>query len=100
MAGHYPNADIAKLVALKHKDTKIIVVKEPELIEGETGDHAGKWETSLLLVLFPKLVDLMLMDGKEDRLSAVEGDDPANSTVEYGNELLKKMISRIVKLLR
>lgn len=100
LAGHYPNADIAKLAAQKYKDTKFIIAQESDLIEGETGDHAGKWETSLMMVLFPKLVDLKLMEGKEDRLRAVEGDDPANSTVEYGNELLGKMISKIDELLR
>jgi len=100
LAGHYPNANITKLAAQKYKNTKIIIVKEPDLIEGAVGDHAGKWETSLLMALFPKLVDLKLMEGKEDRLSAVEGDDPVNSTVEYGNELLKKMVSKIKELLR
>jgi len=100
LAGHYPNVNVAKLAAKKYKDTKIIIVKEPDLIEGADGDHAGKWETSLLMALFPKLVNLKFMEGKEDRLRAVEGEDPVNSTTEYGNDLLKKMISRINELLQ
>ena len=100
LAGHYPNTDIAKLAAQKYKDTKIIIVKEPDLIDGATGDHAGKWETSLLMALFPQFVDLKLMGGKEDRLRAVEGDDPINSSDEYGNELLGKMILKIAELLQ
>lgn len=100
LAGHYPNADIAKLAAQKYKDAKILIVKEPDLIAGATGDHAGKWETSLLMALFPNLVNLKLMDGKKDRLRAIEGNDPANSTTKYGNELLKKILSNINKLLQ
>ena len=40
------------------------------------------------------------MEGKGDRLRAIEGDDPVNSTVEFGNNLLTKMIFKIEKLLR
>src|SRR3989339_1003082 len=98
LAGHYPNVNIAKLAAKKYQNVKIIVVKEPDLIEESVGDHAGKWETSLLMVLFPKLVNLKLMEGKEDRLKAVDGEDPINSTVKYGSDLLKKMVFRISEL--
>src|SRR3989338_11432588 len=83
LAGHYPNADIAKLASQKYKDTKFLIVKEPDLVEGETGDHAGKWETSLLMVLFPELVNLKLMENKKDRLMAIEGIDPAESSEIY-----------------
>jgi creatinine amidohydrolase/Fe(II)-dependent formamide hydrolase-like protein len=94
LAGHYPNADIAKLASKKFadKDIKIVVVKEPDLVDGELGDHAGKWETSLLMVLFPELVNLDLMKGKQNRLMAVEGIDPKESSKEYGNEILEKIL--------
>jgi len=102
LAGHYPDEDIAKLASEKYlgKDIKFVIVKEPELIEGETGDHAGKWETSLMMTLFPELVDLKRMDGKEDKLRAVEGVDPSESSVDYGKEILDKMILKIIELLR
>ncbi len=100
LAGHYPNSDIAKLAAEKYKDkAQFVIVKEPDLIEGETGDHAGKWETSLMMVLFPELVDLSLGQDKKDRLLAVEGIDPEKSSVEYGKEILDKMILKIETLL-
>ena len=102
LAGHYPNVDVAKLAAKKFmsEDVKFVIVKEPDLISGETGDHAGKWETSLMMVLFPSLVDLKLMDRKEDKLRAVEGEDPSLSTAEYGNKMLDKMIGKITELLK
>ena len=100
LAGHYPNADIAKLASQKYKDTKFVIVKEPDLVEGETGDHAGKWETSLLMVLFPELVNLKLMKNKADRLMAVEGKDPAESSEIYGKETLGKILVKIEALLK
>lgn len=100
LAGHYPNADIAKLAAERYKDkAKFVIVKEPDLIEGETGDHAGKWETSLMMVLFPELVNLEHGKNKQDRLLAVDGIDPKESSVEYGREILGKMLLRIKSIL-
>lgn len=95
LAGHYPNVDIAKLASQKYKGTKFVIVKEPDLVKGETGDHAGKWETSLLMVLFPKLVNLKLMDSKADRLMAIEGIDPYESSEIYGKEILGKILGKI-----
>lgn len=100
LAGHYPNADIAKLASQKYENTKFVIVKEPDLVEGETGDHAGKWETSLLIVLFPELVNLKLMEGKKDRLRAIEGTDPSESSDVYGREILGKILSKIEMLLK
>lgn len=102
LAGHYPDVDIAKLASEKYlgQGIKFVIVKEPDLIEGETGDHAGKWETSLMMVMFPEFVDLKRMDGKEDKLMAVEGIDPSQSSVDYGKEILDKMLSKITELLK
>ena len=100
LAGHYPNADIAKLASKKYENTEFVIVKEPDLVEGEIGDHAGKWETSLLMVLFPELVNLKLMENKEDRLMAVEGIDPAESSEVYGKEILEKILIKIELLLK
>ncbi len=100
LAGHYPNADVAKLASEKHKEkARFIIVKEPDLVEGESGDHAGKWETSLMMVLFPGLVDLNRGKNKKDRLLAVEGTDPQESSAEYGKEILKRIIFKIESLL-
>ena len=44
------------------------------------------------MVLFPELVNLDLMKGKQNRLMAVEGIDPKESSKEYGNEILEKIL--------
>lgn len=100
LAGHYPNTEVAELASRKFKGIKFVIVKEPDLVEGETGDHAGKWETSLMIVLFPELVNLKLMDGKADRLMAIEGTDPYESSEIYGKEILGKILGKIESLLK
>jgi creatinine amidohydrolase len=92
LAGHYPNADIAKIASKGIKNAKIIVAMEPDFVAGEAGDHAGTWETSLMMVLFPKFVDLSKMKNKKDRLMAVDGDDPLDSSKEYGEKILRKIL--------
>jgi len=101
LAGHYPNSKIASSIIekLENQDVKIIVGKEPDFVEDQNGDHAGKWETSLLMSTFPHLVDLKLMEGKKDRLLAVNGEDPKDATKEYGEKMLNKIIDGIIKIL-
>ena len=77
-----------------------MIVKEPDLVEGEVGDHAGKWETSLMMTMFPDFVDLKRMNDKDDRLRAIEGIDPSESSADYGKEMLDKMITKITELLQ
>lgn len=98
LAGHYPNADIARK-ATRPKGVQITIPTEPELVKGEKGDHAGKWETSLHMVLYPALVDLGLMKEKDNRLMAVDGEDPVLSSKEYGQEALEKILAGIQKVL-
>ncbi len=102
LAGHYPDTDVAKLASKKYlgNEVKFVILKEPDLVDGETGDHAGKWETSLMMAMFPGLVDLSRMENKDDKLRAVEGIDPSQSSQVYGKELLDKMLNKITKLLR
>ena len=102
LAGHYPNFDVAKNAASSQRleKIKIIIVKEPDLIVGETGDHAGKWETSLMIALFPQLVNLKTMEGKEDPLLAVEGNNPSEATKEYGDQKVNAMMNKIAELLK
>lgn len=98
LAGHYPNSDISKSIVsnMETKDVRIIVRKEPDLIPQEKGDHAGKWETSLMLELAPNLVDLSRMDNKSNPLSGVYGIDPKESSKEYGHEMVIKIVDGII----
>jgi len=95
LCGHYPNTDVAREASKEFQGLKIIVKTEADLVEGEKGDHAGVWETSLMMVLFPQLVDLKRMDGKKNRLMAVDGDDPIKSSRKYGKAVLIRIINGI-----
>lgn len=98
LAGHYPNSKIAQsaIAEIDNNDVRMIVHIEPDLVSGEDGDHAGKWETSLMLDLLPELVDLSRMEGQTDRLLGVFGTDPNESTKEYGQEMVEKIVAGIV----
>ncbi len=102
LVGHYPNADIAKVASEKYlrKGIQFVIVKEPDLIDGEIGDHAGKWETSLMMAMAPEFVDLERMENKYDKLRAVQGVDPTQSSTKYGQKMLDKILDKIVQLLK
>lgn len=60
------------------------------------GDHASKWETSLLMALEPSLVDLELLPQKPVELVGVQGIDPRDGA---SKELGEKAINIIVSTL-
>ena len=100
LAGHYPNVDLAKETSQDIADIRFYIYKEPDLVEDQTGDHAGKWETSLLTYLIPEYVNLALMKDKSDRLFAVEGEDPNESSFEFGKSMTENIVSKIVTLVK
>ena len=64
-------------------------------------DHAARNETSLLMAAHPNRVDLSLLP--EDRSEwpvAVGGEDPRDSTAEYGEELYEKSLALIGEALQ
>lgn len=99
LAGHYPNKDIAQLATRGFGDKKIWVMTEADVI-GEVGDHAAKWETSLMMALSPEYVDLMKGKNQENSLLAVSGEDPNMASTEYGQEALEKILQAIEKLVK
>lgn len=63
LAGHYGPVQInlIKKTAsdyMKKSSVKIIAQTEGEGLTPEPADHAGKWETSFAMALFPELVDM------------------------------------------
>lgn len=63
----------------------------------KAGDHAGAWETSLMLALRPDLVDLSVLSNDcEVKLVAVWGQDPRkHASIEYGQQAVKLIVERI-----
>ncbi len=105
VAGHYPLNGPAKRVAGSYSgNSKIMPIIGYDLVEdqGYRGDHAARWETSLLLALRPQLVSMDKLDVEEE-LVGVMGEDPKDASVEYGREAIEAMVktarSEIEKLL-
>jgi creatinine amidohydrolase len=66
------------------------------------GDHAGHWETSLLMALLPGLADLSeLPPDKSARLVGVLSARPVQeSSAEYGEEAIRLLVERITAQVR
>jgi hypothetical protein len=62
-----------------------------------TGDHAAKWETSLLWYLRPDLVDMsQLPADRNEKLWGVGGLDPRDhASQEVGREICEAIIDRV-----
>lgn len=63
-------------------------------------DHAAKNETSLLMAAYPHLVDLsVLPTDRKDWPLGVGGEDPRDSSAEFGEELYEKTLALIGRAL-
>ena len=84
---------------LSDSDVRTLAVTGYELVRDEipdAGDHAGKWETSLLMALRPECVDMSrLPDDPDERLVGVFG-DAREATEEYGRRGVELVVQRIV----
>lgn len=89
ISGHYPlrtPADTAAEAFNSLGKAKIISITGFELAEGYDGDHAAKWETSMLMNLRPELVEMSALgDDMEMQPTGVMGEDPRiAASKEYG----------------
>ncbi|UCD29690.1 MAG: creatininase family protein [Planctomycetota bacterium] len=78
MSGHYPSV-IPPVVEKfnKHHKMKVLNFSENQVVEGmPAGDHAGAWETALLRVLRPGLVDLSQLPPLPKGVKAIEDQIP------------------------
>ena len=101
LCGHYPLAQYASFAgAVFNRRTGIPVeaCKESDLVSdlGYRGDHAGKWETSLLMHLEPGLTDLSrLPDDRSIPPVGVGGEDPRDATPEFGQAAVEAVVERM-----
>jgi creatinine amidohydrolase/Fe(II)-dependent formamide hydrolase-like protein len=79
-------------------------MKEGDLydLEGEKMDHAGYWETSMMMVLHPELVDLDQIKNEDlsteagHRRAGILGRDPrTDATVELGELFINRIADNI-----
>ncbi len=106
VAGHYPLLHLARAAAEIHnmkwpRPSKAWACTGFELVKDEipeAGDHAGPWETSLMMALRPDLVDLSRLPaaGGTESLIGIMGRDPrVHSSKEFGERGVAAIIKRV-----
>lgn len=107
LTGHY---DIKQCYSLKKVacdfmyKSNVLIFPAPEIElawdKGYHGDHAGKWETSILLALRPDLVDMNQLDkdlGKP--LEGVSGEDPrVHASKQLGENIVDIIVDRLAQV--
>jgi creatinine amidohydrolase len=83
----------AAAAAMQRTEATVLAVADYELLidEGARGDHAGEWETALMLAVRP---DLVRLDDVGDGLGVV-GADPGNATPEQGRRGLEAAATKL-----
>ncbi len=106
LTGHYGSRHLAALKGVgekfgKGKEIRVWVLAEYEVVTdlGYTGDHAAKWETSILMHLRPDLVDMgQLSADLDEKLEGVGGDDPReHASPEVGQKIVEAIVERMAK---
>ena len=97
LAGHYPlrgpgQETAAAFEAATGVPVMVITEADPVAELGFKGDHAARWETSLVLALAPECVDLAELADEPDEVLGVLGEDPRTATAEYGEAGLTALI--------
>jgi len=101
-AGHYPLLDHARSAAAyfhqEQSRPKMVAwaMSGYELVRGQfepCGDHAGKWETSLLMHLDPGMQDLsMLPDDRGAKLIGASNNGVQDASPEFGKEVADAIV--------
>jgi creatinine amidohydrolase len=100
VAGHYPLIDHARSAVLQFNQREYskrhgmlawalvdyLLVRDQY---ADAGDHAGGWETSHVMALYPQTVDLGALPPAGETLIGVMGEmDPRDATADFGRETL------------
>lgn len=106
LTGHYPPQQrkiiqqVAREMEFKQQ-VKILALAEFELVKdlGYSGDHAGEWETSILLALEPQMVNLNEITKHiplGDHLLGVDG-EPEKASAATGGWILQAIVDRLTE---
>ena len=102
LSGHYTEGhELVLMDAAEHAMAEhgILVLAVPPLALVDEGmlDHAGHWETALMLALCPRLVDLGALAPAplQPASSAVLGADPRRATIGQGESALRLATERV-----
>lgn len=104
-AGHYPLLDHARAAAaLFHQEQsrpKMVAwaMTGYELVRGKfspCGDHAGKWETSLLMHLDPGMQDISLLsDDPSDRPVGASDNGISEASADFGRQATDAIVNAV-----
>jgi len=105
LTGHYPLAHYAKFVA--HLAERTFGLRTwcghegmilPEFGYEQRGDHAGPWETSLMMAAAPDRVDLGRLDPNPEVKPVGCRPDPRSATAEKGKEWLELIADCLARM--
>ena len=102
-AGHYPLIDHARAAAaIFRQHMRGAAICWPftgfELVRDEiprAGDHAGKWETSLMMAVDESTVDLSKLPPDKKQYVGMSRDDAAESSVAFGAAALEAIVRKV-----
>lgn len=108
ISGHYSMDQYlaikrTSLQVMKHANCWIYAIPEIELTfdQGYRGEHAAKWETSLMWALRPELVEMSrLTDGPDSETQlGISGKDPRQyASREAGEQMAEVIVSRLSRV--
>lgn len=110
ITGHYGMEQVLTLKQealkfMRKNNTTIFPIAEYEVTtdKGYRGDHAAKWETSILWHLRPELVNINQLSKTEETLNVYDhgiiGEDPrANASQELGREIVSVIVNRLAEV--
>ncbi len=107
LCGHYPLKDRALKAAQKflesNQNMRIYAGTEADAVRDiypNGGDHAGKWETSIMYTLRPELVDVSVLgNDKNIKPIGVYGEDPrCDDFKEFGQKVTQDIINKMVSI--
>ena len=103
LSGHYAQGhELVLMDAAEHAISRhgllVLAVPPLALVDEQMLDHAGLWETALLLAIRPRLVDLATLDGADldPAKHAVLGDDPRGANQRQGESALALATEQLV----
>ncbi len=101
LVGHGPLEVYAKLTAAvfeRNTGVKMECSNAAGLVKGYQEDHAGRFETGVMMHLCPELVDLTtLPEGDKSTLIGIDGEDPRHGSTELGKAFVGCCVKQLAK---
>lgn len=105
ITGHYPEEQVKLAQDTARSFTGVRGLKAVGLTDqhlarsvGHTGDHAGKWETSILMHLHPELVDITRLKPGGPHEGVYGGDPVTTASPELGRQVVTAMVEELVAI--